>query len=178
MGENLSKWVRDVMYVLIPGIIYLIDIILLLQLKFDFDFISILKDYDDYSFFFISIIILISYVVGYAIGRAISVIHCLFNCNKSRKKFEDQNKLFINSNEDSVKKQKEISLKYYTQLILIRNLFLSVLFLFLIICFPEIFKCLTLLIFIVILLAFLAAWILLKIQVKIINDINSNEGNE
>ena len=47
-----------------------------------------------------------------------------------------------------------------------------------IICFPEIFKCLTLLIFIVILLAFLAAWILLKIQVKIINDINSNEGNE
>lgn len=170
--EQLFKWFRDIMYLLIPGLIYFADMVIILHNKLDLDFFCILKKYESYSLYIIIVVILISYTLGLTMDLGLRGIYWFIYKTDSRTKFKDRFISNITSDKESGKKYEEMFTNYYRTLILVRNLFSSILFLLIILVFSKIVNAI-LPICIIILLSLLASgYYLLRDQVKIIEKIN------
>ena len=175
MGDQLFKWLRDFIYLIIPGLIYFVDMIIVLKSSTSINFCEILEKNQSFPLYLAIVIVLIAYVFGYSIDLATRGIYWICHLKESRRKFKNGILSKIKSANNDVKTYHEISIGYYSSFIMIRNLGLSLLILFLLILFPQITKKALVPICIIFLMALISAYLLLRDQVKLINEINPIE---
>lgn len=114
--DSLYKWIREVLHLLIPGLIYFIDLVIILQYSSDFVIVHILQDNKDYLIYLVFIIIMISYILGYTINLAVQ--NLIWSI---KPKLKSEFKALLTSNNDVNLKYKE----YFFNLIMHRHLIIS-----------------------------------------------------
>lgn len=176
MVEQLFKWFRDVMFIIIPGLIYFADIILVLQTSINMNFLDIIEQYRSYILFIAIIIVLISYVFGYLSDLAMrGSYYWIWHLKKNREKFRKGILSQVTAISDAEKKYQEISSTYFSRLIMVRNLIVSIIILFIILRVRQIGGNIIVPVFIVSLIALISAYFLLRDRVKQIEKIKPNQ---
>ena len=116
MIDSFYKWIREVFHLLIPGGIYFLDLIILLQCSSDFVFVDFLNDNKDYLIYIIILIITLFYLLGYTINLTVQCFIWLIK-PVSEQRFKD--------GLDLEKTELMQHSGYYFSLIMIRHLIIS-----------------------------------------------------
>jgi hypothetical protein len=124
--EEFSKWIINWTFIMIPGIIYLLFMILIIQYNAKFNLYNFIKVHLNYLPYIFILSILFSYIIGLSAHYSLEQIIHPLNLNKG----SDQ--------KTSMYYQYYIDLSYYYQnLVMWRHLLISIFFLFLTLLLPK-----------------------------------------
>lgn len=124
--ETFSKWIIGWIFVMIPGFIYMIGILCLIQYNPKYKLFNYIKTYKSFfPYIFISLV-LFSYIIGLSAHYSFEQIyHWFFEKEKLPPVHSDYYQFYIDLS------------YYYQYLVMWRHLFISTLFLFLILLLPK-----------------------------------------
>jgi hypothetical protein len=120
MFDSIFKWIREVLHLLIPGLIYFIDIAIIIQYSSNFVWMDFIKSNNDYLIYFVFLITVISYILGYTLNLAVQNFIWLI-----KPSLKDEFKKSLNADNSLQIRYKE----YFYSLIMLRHLIISFLLL-------------------------------------------------